>query len=32
MVVNLGFLQQGKSALEKKLLRRMFGNNREEVT
>jgi len=27
MDVNVGFLQQGETALEKKLLRRIFGNN-----
>jgi len=32
MVVNVGFLQQGKRALEMKLLRRIFGNNRTKVT
>jgi hypothetical protein len=32
MVVNFDFLEEGKGALEKKLLRRIFGNNRAEVT
>ena len=32
MVVNVAFLQQGKRALEKKLLRTILGNNRAKVT